>query len=364
MKILLEELEKKAGNTTVVELSAKGIRYVHLTFFENMMKYLCTQHSILIEQFILYRRAAAKLLESMYKKNALKREEFSDQPDQYMDSELALYEQLTGLQAIGADSKLYSNVENTNLMSTLTQLLAHENSDICATVVSIFVEWIDPSLIEDDPDVLPVLKRFGKTILDGWENIISNLFRFQIDDDDAQQTEETNLKGVDNTLSLMENLLELDTLCAPDGMLGDETTSVAAYMVKESMIVSWLFLQLESPDSELEKKSRSMELLAFVSQNVDVFEQIPNWSSLPYPVDPHRPKEGEPVQKKTKVSEINGIEILIQNIAKFRKNQPDNDTETEILENACIAMSSCISFSVDNMSAFIDAQGMTPSSEG
>jgi hypothetical protein len=50
MKILLEDLEKKSTNTPIVELTAKGIK------------------------------AAAKSLESIYKKNALKREEFSDQP--------------------------------------------------------------------------------------------------------------------------------------------------------------------------------------------------------------------------------------------------------------------------------------------
>jgi beta-catenin-like protein 1 len=112
MKILLEELEKRAGNVSVVELTAKGIR------------------------------AASKSLESIYKKNAMKREEFSDQPEQYMDSELALYEQLTGLQALAADTKLYQHVENSNLLGILSQLLGHDNIDVCAAVVSLFLEWM------------------------------------------------------------------------------------------------------------------------------------------------------------------------------------------------------------------------------
>jgi len=55
---------------------------------------------------------------------------------------------------------------------------------------------------------------------------------------------------------------------------------------------------------------------------------------------------------------MNGIEILIQVIAPYRKKQPETDLDTELLENACIAMSSCISFSVPNMTAFLDAQGV------
>ncbi|KAL3902463.1 MAG: hypothetical protein SGILL_010814, partial [Bacillariaceae sp.] len=69
----------------------------------------------------------------------------------------------------------------------------------------------------------------------------------------------------------------------------------------------------------------------------------------------------EPPQKKTKTSSnepLDGIEILIQIIGRFRKKQPSNESQVELLENACICMSSCISFSSQNMTAYLDAQGV------
>ncbi|KAG7340500.1 catenin-beta-like, Arm-motif containing nuclear-domain containing protein [Nitzschia inconspicua] len=340
IKILLEQLEEKNKDAVVVELSARGIR------------------------------AAAKSLQSIYQKNVQQRATFADEPQKYMDSEVQLYEHLTGLQAVGADPTLYEHVAGSQLLSTLIQLLEHDNADVCASVVSLFLEWIDPSLVEEDFEVLSILKGFAKQVLEAWESVLYNLLRFQQenlqdnddDEDDAEQdanNNSNNLKGVENTLSLMENLMELDTLTTPDGgLLGEDQPSAAGYMVRESKgkIVSWLYSQLESESAKEALQGRCLEILAFLSQNEDVYESLPNWASLP-PITPTS-LEDEPRSKKQKPSDINGIEDLIQILARYRKKQPGNEVEIEMLENAGIALSSCISFSKDNMSAFLDAQGV------
>jgi beta-catenin-like protein 1 len=335
IKILLEQLEAKSKDTIVVELSAKGIR------------------------------AAAKSLQSIYQKNLQQRATFVDDPQKYMDSEVQLYEHLTGLQAVGADPSLYEHVANSPLMATLIQLLGHDNADVCASVISLFVEWIDPSY--DDPEVLPIVKGFAKAVLEAWESILYNLLRFQYDVPEAEAEEDetyhdnnNNLKGMENTLSLMENLLELDTLTASEGgLLGDDYPSAAAYMVREGngKILSWLLIQLETETVRASFQGRCLEILAFLSQNEDVYDALPNWASIPsinkIPIE----NENEPPTKKIKPSTINAIEDLIQIIAQYRKKQPSNDIDIEMLENSSNVMSSCISFSNDNMSAFLDAQG-------
>jgi beta-catenin-like protein 1 len=334
IKILLEQLEAKSKDAVVVELSAKGTR------------------------------AAAKSLQSIYQKNLQQRATFADDPQKYMDSEVQLYEQLTGLQAVGADPSLYEHVANSPLIATLIQLLGHDNADVCASVISLFLEWIDPSY--DDPEVLPIVKKFAKSVLEAWESILYNLLRFQHETpepelDDVDHDNNNNLKGMENTLSLMENLMELDTVTAPEGgLLGEDHPSVASYMVREGngKIVSWLLTQLESTTVRENFQARCLELLAMLSQNEDVYDVLPNWANIPsnnnnIPVE----NANEPPIKKLKPSTINAIEDLIQIIAQYRKKQPNNELDIEMLENACIAMSSCISFSKDNMSAFLDAQG-------
>jgi hypothetical protein len=130
-------------------------------------------------------------------------------------------------------------------------------------------------------------------------------------------------------------------------------------MVREGngKIVSWLLTQLESETVSKRFQGRCLELLAFLSQNEDIYEALPNWASIPAIINTIPENGTEPPIKKLKPSTMNAIEDLIQIIALYRKKQPNNDTDIEMLENACVVLSSCTSFSNDNMSAFLDAQG-------
>lgn len=329
-KTLLEQAEQQASGSTIMELTPRGIQ------------------------------AASNALTKIVNQNAMQRIKFINEPQQYMESELSLYEQLTALQAIAANSQLYRHLlDNQNLLSTLTQLLGHENTDICASVVALFLEWIDPALLVEDPDLISVLGTLASQILeDAWETIVANLPRFQQQTTGTYESQDQNLKGIENSLSLMENLLELD-LVIPNGLVArDNDMSVAAYMVKETRIVSWFFQQVQREDTSSELRGRYMELLAFVAQREDVYGILPDWSKLPITsvsstVDGEPPKE-----KKRKEESIEGVEVLLQIIGNFRKKQPGDDDEVELLENACVSLSSCMSFSTVNISAFMEGQGI------
>ena len=332
---LLEQAEKEASGSTIIELTPKGLQ------------------------------SASNALSKIFNQNAMQRAQFADQPRQYMDSELALYEQVTALQAIAAEGgKLYQHlVDNETLLSILIELLSHENTDICASVIALFLEWIDPTLLADDPDLISTISVLASKVLeDGWETIVSNLLRFRqqssnegsaVDQDDSP---DQSLRGIDNTLSLMENLLELDLLI-PDGLLGaGNDLSVAAFMAKETKIVSWFFRMIESHDTTEEMMGRFFELLAFISQREDVHNVLQDWSQLSPAL--LEDDDDKPKKKKQKQEPIQGIEILLQSIGAFRKKQPANDGEVELLENACIILSSCITFSERNLEAFLEGQGI------
>ena len=346
-------------------------------------------------------RSATNALAKVVKQNALLRAQHAPHnPELYMESELALYEHITSLSAIAANVHLYQHLvgesqgndstssSSSSILSTLLQLLGeHENADICASIISLFLEWIDPSLLTSDTSdnevLLPTLSKLAKTILnDAWDTIVANLGRFQNqqqqessnNNDDGDEEDQT-LKGIDNILSLMENILELDMLI-PGGIMDDASDndsnesqlSAAAFMVKETQIVSWLFEQLEEneddEDDEEEKTDgelpeRCLELLAFVSQREDVHSYLPNWSELPpYESNFFASNDGERKPKKQKKNSIQGIEILLQIVGKYRKAQPSTDREVEHLENAAIVLSSCLTFSPQNVKAFLDGQGV------
>ena len=72
-----------------------------------------------------------------------------------------------------------------------TSMNYFNEKDICASVVSLLKEWIDPSLVAENPSVLPILKNFAALAMEGWETIVVNLQRYQRDDDSQDNT----LKG-------------------------------------------------------------------------------------------------------------------------------------------------------------------------
>ena len=445
---LLREAEQQAAerggasSSSVVELTPKGIQQ------------------------------ATNALSKIYQKNSLLRAKHFDDPRQYMESEIQLYDQLSALQSVSAAdgeiSTLYKTIigdsngndssssSGNGLVPVLIQLLGHENTDISACVVALLFQLIDPSIVEenvdDDPDCLPMMSKLVSVVLkEAWETIVMNLYQFQQqqqqggsqnnNDNNGQSSlddlliEDPNLKGVDNTLSLMENILELDTLMAPYGgvlgggksvddddddddhndggdgggssgnRIGNENggLSAAAYMIQESSILSWLFEQVETPppspattasstpsksspssdmivatSKEEEFKGRCMEMIAFISQNSDVFDVVPDWNSIPRVVvnngnssngettkpPPSKKQKTDPPSGKASSSStgdnvIEGIDILLQSIGRYRKKQPSNDQQIEYLENSCIALSSCITFSTDvNLKHFIELEGV------
>eukprot|EP00980_Cylindrotheca_fusiformis_P027793 scaffold22560_cov135-Cylindrotheca_fusiformis.AAC.4 len=307
---LLEQAEKQASGSTILELTPKGIQ------------------------------SAANALTKIVNQNAMLRARFPDEPRQYMNSELSLYEQLTSLQAVAANAHLYQHlVDNEGLIATLLELLGHENSDICAVTVALFLEWVDPSILleENNSDLTNVMGALARIILqEVFETVVANLDRFQAAQSNQDDTQDQILKGVENSLSLMENLLELDMLVS-DGLLGaDSEISAAAYMVKETSIVSWLFNQINKEEVTDEMRNRSMELLSLLTQKEDVFSILPDWSRIPPVAASGLPKENSNgATKKLKSDPIQGIEILLQAIGAFRKKQPESDQEVEFVENTC-----------------------------
>ena len=366
---LLEKAEEAAKDTKVLELSPKG---VHIGI-QNLKK--------------------------AQEKNQLLRAEHPDDPEQYMDSELALYEAITALQPIAADPpKLYPPLVNSKKhydspelvwTTTFTQLCLHDNSDVVSSVVALLLELLDPSLLNTEQSNQHFSNRsiilLGQAILEYlMELIVANLARLQPQQPASESDPDATTgigKGVEDVLSLIENLLELDllvqtnhdTLEEDDDDDDDNDTvalvasggSVAAKIVQDTPFLSWLLVQIQEGTAS---KDRSLEILAFLVQREEVHTIHPDWTKLaPFQsvFDAPNDKDGNDKdkdgngKKQQSSTTMDGMEILLlHGIAPFRKKQPANETEVEALENACIAVEAALTFSPQNVQAFLDAQGI------
>ena len=199
-------------------------------------------------------RTATANLARMWQTNERQRAEYApDQPERYMDSEVLLFEHIRSLKAIatGSVSQLYpllvknqkededdddddnNDNDSSSLLSILTQLLGHDNTDIVTSVIAVLLEWLDVSLLlvtedeteRDQSTIEPAMVQLAAQMLQpggAVEWLVDLLPRLahtdhnhkdkdNDNDDDVHGGDDDDVgKGAEDILSLLENLLEID----------------------------------------------------------------------------------------------------------------------------------------------------------
>lgn len=274
-------------------------------------------------------KGAIVSLRKAAERNELQRAQYADTPENFMESELALFQQISAFSAVAAAPTLFETMLKESILEQLVPLLSHDNADVAMTVMKVFVEWID----SESPT--PEMIQLAKALVDDgalkWS--IANLGRL-----DPEQEEEA--AGIEDVLTLVENLVELNLLAGGDG------ESVATHLVKETSIVPWLFQQIESRQS-----GRAAEVLSLIFQQSEVHDVVPDLTKIP----PY----SSPLLDEPPSPSIDGMEVLLQAIAIYRKTQPPSEAECDFLENVCLALASALTFSPEiNIDKFLDAQGI------
>ena len=262
-------------------------------------------------------------------KNELQRAQHADNPEKFMESELALFQQISAFTAVAAAPALFATMLQEGILEQLVPLLSHDNTDVAVTVIKVFVEWID----SDSPT--PEMMKLAKALVNEgalkWS--VANLGRLNPE----QEEEATGIEGI---LTLVENLIELNLFG------GDESESVAKHLAQETSLIPWLFQQIESRQS-----GRAAEVLSMILEQAEVHEIITDLTKIP----PY----SSPLLDEPPSSSVDGMEVLLQAIAIYRKTQPPSEEEGDFLENVCLALASALTFSPDvNIDKFIDAQGI------
>lgn len=298
------------------------------------------------------RRAGAALRNAL-ERNQLARVQHAEDPASYMETEVALYEHIAAFKALAADPSLYPLV--IPLLDTWCQLLVHDNTDIVSSAIAVLLEWIDASLLigDDGQIVQPVLQLARAVLLQASDVLLASLTQ-GTDEQEPDDDDDEVGKGPEDILSLVENWLDMDlTLSSSaDLTLTGDASSAAAYLARETSLVPWLLQQVAIKGRW---QARALEILALLAPRQDVHDVIDNWSQ----VARHRanviPEEGS---SNNGSPTMDGLEILLQAVAEFRKRQPATNEELEVLENACMILTWALTFCAANVEAFLKAQGI------
>jgi beta-catenin-like protein 1 len=258
-------------------------------------------------------KLACASLQKALAKNAMQRGQHPDSPQQYMESELALHEQIQSLGSIASAPALYPTLVEQGVLGDCCTLLSHENTDIAIAVVKLLVEWLDPTL----PGVDELAEPVAEACLD---LVVANLGRLNL-------TEDEDREGMELILTLIENLVEINGS-------GDAIAKTA--------LVPWLFQHFSD--------DRVVEVLALVFQQGPVHAVYSDLTRMP-------PYTSSLVEDNVAAS-MDGLECILQEIAKYRKKQPETEGQVEYLENICTIMASALTFSSQNAPMFLKGQGM------
>ena len=343
-------------------------------------------------------------------KNQLLRAQYSDQPEKFMMNEVSLYDEIQQFQSVAVDMRSYIYLVQFEVMGGWLTCLNHENSDVAMAVVNVLVELMDPALLsesggsggnnssEEEVSIGERMENMNMLVVEfvkggGLELITSNLGRYD-------ETVEEDAKGVEDVLTLVESLLDLDRA----GVLnlnhissrGEENeeqkenssmpSSIVACICQQTTLLSWLFKRIEKSNDDNNDevtttdgtispeviKLHASELLSAILQHEDYSgntNSLCNLSSLPQysstlddndednqdqkPAATTSNKEKDATEAKT----IDGMEILLLAIAKYRKQDPKVEVECEFLENIFDALAASL-LREDNVTDFVQAEGI------
>uniref|UniRef100_A0A4W5PNK4 Beta-catenin-like protein 1 n=1 Tax=Hucho hucho TaxID=62062 RepID=A0A4W5PNK4_9TELE len=244
-------------------------------------------------------------------KNQELRIKFPDTPGRFMETELDLNDIIQEMHVIATMPDLYHLLVELNAVHSLLGLLSHENTDILSfkNVVDLLQELTDIDTLHESEEGAEVLI---DSLLEGQvvALLVQNMERL-----DEQVKEEAD--GVYNTLAIIENMAEFRPgLCTEAAQQG---------------LMQWLLKRIKAKIPFDANKLYCSEVLAILLQNNDSTREL--------------------------LGELDGIDVLLQQLSVFKRHNPATAEEQEMMENLFDALCSCLMLAA-NRDRFLRGEGL------
>ncbi|KAK1065019.1 hypothetical protein LTR74_008295 [Friedmanniomyces endolithicus] len=239
-------------------------------------------------------RRLAVSFEKKVSKNAEQRARYEGDPQKFMASEADLDTEIKSWSLLAEHPELFAEFAESESVGMLVGLLAHENTDIAIAAIEILSELLDEDVEAEAEQWDKLVAALLEADLLGL--LMSNLPRLD-------EHNESDRSGVYHSLAVLESL-------------GGQQ-AIAENIGKEK-VLTWLCKRLEKP------------------------EKKPVRTSI----------------RKRLATDVDGVDLILQLLAAYRKRDPVNDsTEEEYAENLFDALA-CVVDEADGKSKFVDAEGV------
>lgn len=255
-------------------------------------------------------RKLALNFEKKITKNAELRAKFEGDPQKFMGSEADLDADIKALSILTEHPELYGEFAKLGCVGSLVGLLAHENTDIAIDAVEIISELTDEDVEAEEPQWDGIVDAMIEADL--LDLLVSNFSRFD-------ESNESDRSGVYYALSVLENLASRTTLSEKIG--------------QDTDVLKWLLSRIQKKESPVgQNKQYAAEILAILLQS-------------------------SPINRR-KLCELDGVDLLLQLLAAYRKRDPIKGTEEEeFVENVFDSLT-CVVDEPEGKQKFVEAEGM------
>lgn len=247
-------------------------------------------------------------LERRYSENQKLRIKHAENPTKFAASETELFAALDELQSVATQPELYPILVTKNTSPLLISLLAHENTDISAKIIGMLQEFTDIDEAEQQDATELLIEALRK------ENIINQLVTNLSRLDDAIKEEAI---AINNTLDIIDNLIDFDSKFSTQG-----SRSLIKWMVKHLK---------KAPEFNSIKLSIS-ELLSVLLLNDS--------------------------DNKTYLNELGGVDVLLLQLAYYRRIAPITGDEHEFLEQTINCLCTAVLNCEINRESFYEEEGV------
>ncbi|KAH8818150.1 Catenin-beta-like protein [Hyaloscypha sp. PMI_1271] len=255
-------------------------------------------------------RKLALNFEKKITKNAELRAKFENEPQKFMGSEADLDADIKALSILAEHPELYGEFSKLGCVASLVSLLAHENTDIAIDAVEIISELTDEDVeAEQEQWTVLVDAMIEADLLD---LLISNFARLN-------ENNESDRSGIYHALSVLENLAS--------------QTSLAEKIGQDTSVLNWLLDRIPKKESPVSQNKRyAAEAIAILLQS-------------------------SPLNRK-KLCELDGVDLLLQILAAYRKRDPLKGTEEEEFVENIFDSLTCVVDEPEGKQKFVEAEGV------
>ncbi|KAI8148878.1 Catenin-beta-like protein [Fennellomyces sp. T-0311] len=232
--------------------------------------------------------------EKAINKNQEQRVRYADQPQKFMESEADLDEEIKNLATLTEAPHLYPEIVQLGSVPSIISLLSHENTDIAIDAIDLINELIDEDVgmgedeLERSEEATKGMKVLADALLENelLELLVQNLDRLD-------EKEESDRQGIFKILGIMESLLGLDP-------------QLAERIALKTEIMPWLLKRIQGKGYDSNRGYASEILSILLQESRDI---------------------------RLKLAELDGVDTLLRALSNYRKKDPVDDDETEMMEN-------------------------------